>query len=183
MENNLIDLQSPFEQENKSNKIASFVPKYGLFTGLGMTISFMFFVITDLKYEQWTGYITSLFGFAIALIGVKQFRQEISPIGYLSFGQGFKTGFLIYLMGGIISMAFYFFYSSFIDPTFMDGLLEFTEEKMTTKGLSADQIKASMEFTKKIFQPHWMALMSLFFNLIFAAIFGLITGLVWKREQ
>ena len=54
---------------------------------------------------------------------------------------------------------------------------------MGTKGLSAEQIKASMEFTKKIFQPQWMALMSLIFNLMFAAIFGLITGLVWKKEQ
>lgn len=54
---------------------------------------------------------------------------------------------------------------------------------MGTKGLSAEQIKASMEFTKKIFQPQWMALMSLFFNLIFAAIFGLITGLVWKKNN
>ena len=87
------------------------------------------------------------------------------------------------MMGGIISMAFYFFYAYFIDPTFMDGLLEFTKEKMGTKGLSAEQIKASMEFTKKIFQPQWMALMSLIFNLMFAAIFGLITGLVWKKEQ
>lgn len=183
MEINLIDSQSPFEQENKSTKINSFFPKYGLFAGLAMTISFMFFVITDLQYEQWTGYITSLFGFAVTLVGVKQFRKEVSPIEYLSFGQGFKIGFLIYMMGGIISMAFYFFYAYFIDPTFMDGLLEFTKEKMGTKGLSAEQIKASMEFTKKIFQPQWMALMSLFFNLIFAAIFGLITGLVWKKEQ
>ena len=77
MENNLIDSQSPFEQENKSTKINSFFPKYGLFAGLAMTISFMFFVITDLQYEQWTGYITSLFGFAVTLVGVKQFRKEV----------------------------------------------------------------------------------------------------------
>lgn len=53
MENNLIDSQSPFEQENKSTKINSFFPKYGLFAGLAMTISFMF--LSSLTYNMSNG--------------------------------------------------------------------------------------------------------------------------------
>lgn len=179
---NRLDNQSPFELEEKSNKVFAFIPKYGLFAGLAMIISFLLFIILYLQYHQWTGYIASLFGFAIAFFGVKQFRTEISPKGYITFGQGFKAGFLIYLIGGLISMAFYFLYTLVIDTSFMSGLISFTKDKMAEQGLNRDQINASMAYTQKFFQPQWMAIISLIFNIIFSAICGLLIGMICKRD-
>lgn len=109
-------------------------------------------------------------------------RRDNTLDGYITYGQGVGTGMLISLMAGIIVTIYTQVFISFIDPDFMQNMLNEAKRKMIEDGRSEEQIEVAMEWTKKIMgSPIIMAVMGILTNLFYGLIASLILAYFTKR--
>lgn len=178
----ILDNVSPFDLPQKSGKIMASAMNAGIITGLVMIAYTLIVNIAGLQYEQWVQWLGLVPMVGVASFFAIQFRQTIPPTGYLTFGQGFKYLFFSMMICTILAIIFYFIYVSFINTDYLMGLLEFTEDKLKEKNLKPEQIKASMEMTKKFMTPISSSLIGLIANSILSVISSLIVGAIIRKE-
>lgn len=130
------------------------------------------------RYINWLSYPLMILFITLAMKDEKQLSD-----GYLSFGKGFKTGFLMMLVVSVIMSAFTYAYFAFINPDFLDYVREKTREEMESRDLSDEQIEQAMDFTKKLMSTGFMSAMALIGNIILGAIFSLVIAAIMKKEK
>ena len=118
----------------------------------------------------------------IIIISLRQIAEENKNYT-ISFGALFKAGMIITLVTAIIMVVYFIIYANFIEPNFIDKILEVTKENLATKGLSEDQVDAALEMSKKFMSPTIMAVTSLISNLIIGAIAAAIGAGIFKNEK
>jgi hypothetical protein len=143
--------------------------------GTGIVIA-AFYQILKATGQENSGltWISLLLLFLGLFIGTRQFRDKANE-GYLTFGQGFKTGFLMVLVITLIAVI-----AAIIDmqlhPDFIDKILEKSRDNMVNKGMTDEQIEVGMHYTKMFTTPAWIVIWLVGFYLFFGAILSLITA-------
>ncbi|HUM47095.1 MAG TPA: DUF4199 domain-containing protein [Chitinophagales bacterium] len=156
--------------------------KYAIITALAMFIFSIILYITGMYLNNgmnWLSYIIMLAGLVFA---VKD-RRDKDLGGFLSFGEGFKAGFLFCIITGAIGMVFSLIMMNFIAPDMMDEILKKAEADMINKGLPDSQIQVAMEWTRKFTSPLWIAIWSLVSSAFFGAILSLIVAAIFKKDN
>ena len=114
-------------------------------------------------------------------IGTMQFRNKVNG-GYLSFGEGFKTGFLTVLLITAITLIATIIDMEFLHPDFIDKILAQSRDSMN-KGMTEDQIEIGMHYTKMWTTPLMIILFTIIGSIIGGAIFSLITAALCTRKK
>jgi len=155
----------------------------GLILGLiSILISVTVYALGKTYDQHWSvGVISFLIMVAIIVMGIKKFKA--SNGGYLSLGEAIKIGLGIALISGIISVAYTYVFTSFIEPDFFINLAQVQEQKWIDQGLTDEQIEGAKVMMDKMSNPMMTAGFTVIGSLFFGFIISLISGAVMKEKN
>lgn len=117
------------------------------------------------QYTRYAGVLVPILG---VFFGIRAKRKELG--GKITFGQGVKTGFLIAVIQTTITTFWFWFYSTVINPQYLDTMLAFERSKMLAAGTPEPAVNAELERTRAFFRvPNFQ---------IFQEVFGIAYGVV-----
>ncbi len=156
---------------------------YGLLLGaFNVFVSLIMYALGKHLEPDWSLIIVSSLAFISTIVlGIKKFKQKNN--NFLTFGEAIKIGVGISIIATLIGMIYQYVFSTFIEPTFMDDMMELQAQKLLDGGMSEEQVEMSMEMGKKFSGPVLRAA----FGIIGAAIGGFvisaITGAIMQRRE
>lgn len=165
---------------------------FGLVAGL--VVALFMLVTTTLCYRNpnfsgttsmLLGYTGMLIAFSFAFVGIKNYRDQYNG-GYISFGQAFKVGGLIALIGSTMYvLAWLVDYYVFV-PDFIDKYAAHTLQEAKASGASAAELRKEMdsiaEYREMYKNPLGVILFTYFEVLPVGLIVALISALILKRK-
>ncbi|MEQ8413579.1 MAG: DUF4199 domain-containing protein [Imperialibacter sp.] len=155
--------------------------QYGVIAGVVMIIYGLVLQLTGLVFESWASWINYIFLAVIIFLAHKKFKEDGD--GFLSFGQGLGVGFWISLVGGVISSVFSFIYITFVDPSFIETMMEKARYDMEEQGMADAQIDQAMAMTENFLNPGMMFVFGIVGVLFFGFILSLIVSAITKKTD
>jgi uncharacterized membrane protein len=156
--------------------------KWGVILGVLFMIFGTITYVAELWKNSWTQLITYLLLIVIIYLGINEYKKNNES--YLTIGQGISIGTLIAAISSMISGAFNFIYTTFVDTTFTSKMQDFTREKMLEDGkITEEQVDQIMEMTQKISSPGIMFILGILIFIFFGFIFSLIIGAILSKKR
>jgi len=168
------------ENEPKTGKYAL---NYGLLVGgIGIIFGIMLFTL-DMQYERGWGVQGTQIAILAAgiVLGIFQFKK--ANLGFLNISQALKVGAGIALIAGILGLIYFFVFSNFVEPDFLENSYEIGKQQALEDNpkLTEEQIDQGIEMQKSF---AWiMYPVILIMNIIIGLIVGVITGLILKKQN
>ncbi len=169
------------DQQKPTNKIAL---NYGLYLGLAsILISVVMYALGKQNEQDWkTGVISFVVMATIITLGIKKYKEFNG--GFMTLGQGLKTGIGVALVGAVISIAYTLIFITFIEPDALEKGMEVAREKMLDNpNLSEDQIDAQMEIAKKFSGPGMIVAIGLLWTLFLGFVISLIGSAIMQKKE
>lgn len=122
----------------------------------------------------------------VLVLAMKSYRTSLG--GAMTFGQAFKFGIVVIVIGSLISSIYSFIFLSFIDPEYlknvMDQFMVNLEEFLLHRGVSEEKVAAAIEEASKqpIPTPLKSAIQGFIQGTIFATIVNLIISAIMKKS-
>lgn len=159
--------------ENQANS-KSFIINNGVILGvLGVLISVLNYALGTHLDPHWSSSLGSgIFFIGLIVLGINQFKKANG--GFLSWGQGVKIGVGVAIVAALISVIYNYIFISFIEPDFMNQIMEVQNQKFLDQGMSQEQIEAANAMTEKFKSP----LITAAFGIIGSAIGGFIVAAI-----
>lgn len=164
----------------KQDTAQNIAVKFGLIGGLIIVITSLLLFILNAGYDSWAKWIQTIILTIIIIVGIKKISTNNS---YISFGTLFKGGMIISVIIAVLTLLYFFIYVNFIDPDFINNLLEISRKQMLEKGLSDEQIEKAISMSKSFMSPGIMAAISFCSSLILGAFVSLISAAVFKKDK
>lgn len=158
---------------------------YGIYLALANTALtlvgfFLGYQGEKIAQGQWFQYVTWVAIIAVTTLGIRAVRED-SAHKSLSYGRGVGSAAMIGLYAGVIGGIYAFIHFKFINPTFVDYLIEFAKSQPNMVGASDQQI-AGMEQGMRIgYSPVGLLIISTFATTLLCTIVGLIASIFLKR--
>lgn len=118
-------------------------------------------------------------GFLVA--AVKKHREE-DLRGYITFKRAFSVAFYTALIMGVMSSLFQMIYINFIDPSFIDGALEYSRNMMENMGLNEEQMEEAMERAREGYKPVRFLISAIIGTAFLGALTSLVVAGVLNRK-
>ena len=170
------------EDQQKPTKTIAL--NYGLFLGIiSILISVANYAMGKAYEQDWKiGLLSFIVMAVIITLGIKKFREANG--GFLSLGQGLKTGIGIALIAAVIGIIYNMIFMNFIEPDFMEKMMEVTRENLLDNpNLSEEMIDQQMEIVKKMSSPAINAGIALIASVFFGFIISMVASLVMKKSD
>ncbi|HPD96142.1 MAG TPA: DUF4199 domain-containing protein [Tenuifilaceae bacterium] len=168
-------------EENKSN--LNLTMTWGLFLGLVLIVLHLItYLMGVYKSPSWLGILNYVVIIGAMVMAQLKTRNDLQG-GYITYGKSLGTGILVALFSSIIYAFYFIILTKFIDPSYMDKMLEVVEELYYQKGMPEDQIQMAMEMARKFTTPIFTALSTMFGFVVMGTIFSLITSAFIKRQE
>lgn len=174
--------------ENKKS-MWSYALTYGVILGLvSVVVSILFYFISPMDPEKmdggssWMQTVISLaITIAVLIWGTRNYRDEALD-GFISYGK--SLGFMLAIaLPYIFIMAIYmYFYFAYLVPDLMQGVMDAQADKLAEKGMSDEDIQASMKVMSVMGNPVVTTLMSMLGSFFTVLICGLISSIFTKKE-
>ncbi len=129
-------------------------------------------------YAQITGYILPI---ALLFLVLHMYRKEQLG-GVMSYSQSLGMGSLVMVVTGIISAVYMFVLIKYIDPDYVNVMLQIQEDKLLEQGMDEATIEKAMEMTSKMRSVGFLAVISFFTTSFFGVIFSAIVSIFLKKE-
>jgi hypothetical protein len=153
---------------------------YGLLTGLsiaGWTYLEYLLGFHANPMGRYTGYLALLLTGLGLVLGMRAYRNQEQD-GFMGYWEAVMAGAVITLMSGLIQAGFTYLYYVYINPGFVDFLVEMKRQELTGRRATASQLAAQARQIRDYYQPLPMAFRSfggfvaggLLFTLILAAL-------------
>ncbi|MFY0603267.1 MAG: DUF4199 domain-containing protein [Flavobacteriaceae bacterium] len=159
--------------ENQASS-KSIILNYGLVLGvIGILTSLALYATGNLIEMNWlNGVVGFVAMIVIIILGIKKFKADNG--GYLSFGQGVKVGMFIALLSAVISIIYNQVFINFIEPDFMNQMLEVQKTTWEEANMTQEQ----MEAAEGMFETFSSPLITSLFAIVGAAFFGFIISAI-----
>ena len=131
------------------------------------------------KALGWIGFVLSFIGLLMCM--TQRRNKELG--GFISYGEGFRTGLKCTLIYSVIGTVLFFIFIQFIATDYVATILQEAENKMMEKGLPDDQIEMAMNITKKFVSPGMMVVWGLVMGFLGGLILSLIAAAIAKKES
>lgn len=158
--------------------------RYGLFDGATAIVWTMLMYVTELNRSD-SSWIFNLVSLAILItfmaLCINQIKSEQG--GYISFGNAFKSAFIVGLIGGLIGSVFMLVYVKYIDTGFIPFMMHKQELKFEEKGMDQEAIDNAMAMTGKMMSPLWFFIWGIAGSLFVSAILALIMAGIMKKQD
>jgi len=146
--------------------------RYGLITGVIIAIlSFvqLAFIEDPETPFRWLSALVGVAGIVLAHKNFKQLNQ-----GFMSYGQGLSIGTILSAVAGAVSSLFSYLYINFIDPEYINRVMELTRSRMEDKGLDDAQIDQAIAMAQKFSSGP----ITIFFGLLISVLMGFVVSLI-----
>lgn len=177
------------EITNLDSKGGSSLSSYAIKNGLiisGITVLYsLLLYATDLMFNVWLSALTWLVVIIGIFYAIKNNRDKINR-GYITFGKAFTVGVYIVLIYAVISVAFGYILTNFIDPQLTERAMQQVEERLLNQGLSDDMIEQQMDMQTKLMDGplFYVGLIIQLFSMVFIGlIISLVGALIFKRQD
>jgi hypothetical protein len=162
---------------------------FGIISGLVISIFMSISMISMSKNPQAEygmnsmviGYLSMLIAFSLIFVAVKNYRDKQNG-GFISFGQAFKMGLLIALIGSTIYVITWALVYNLYLPDFMDKSVESMIKQAKPEELQA-VTKQAQEYKNMYKNPFMFTFMTYMEILPVGLIVSLITALILKRKK
>lgn len=157
---------------------------FGLILAAASILFSLLLYAFDAMTNQGLAYLGYIIMIVVIVLAVKSFREKHGN-GFVSFGQGFQTGFYIVIISSVISAIYTYLFFAFFDPEMITKMIEMAEEKMleSNPDMPQEQLDMAMKWTKKFMSPVWMAIWGTIWNIIIGSILSLIIAAIMKKED
>ena len=171
--------------ETKQASVKSVALNYGGLLGVvSILISVIAYVMNVHLERPWWLSVLSIAAMILFIVyGLKAFKMGND--GFLSLGEAIKVGLAISLIAGIISVLYNYIFMSFIEPEFVNQMMDMTQQKMMedNPNMPQEQMDMAMSFTRKMMSPGIMFAIGIIFSLFLGFIISLISGVVMKENR
>lgn len=134
----------------------------------------------NIAQGQWFQYVTWVAIIAVTTLGIRAVREE-SAHKSLSYGRGVGSAAMIGLYAGLMGGIYAFIHFKFINPSFVDYLIEFIKSQPNMAG-ATDQALAGMEQGVRLtYSPVGLLILSVFMTTLICVIVGLVASIFLKR--
>ncbi len=162
----------------------SLMLNYGIMMGIvTIVISVLNYAFGNTYDPHWSINVVSAIAIIVIIVlGIKKLKEAQS--GFLSVGDAIKTGLGITLIGALISIAYMYIFSKFIEPEFISNIVEINREKTleAAPNMSDEQLEMTANMTRDYFYVFTFGTI-IIFNLFIGLITGLVAGLVMKNTE
>ena len=155
--------------------------RYGVLIGIASIIFSMVLFMTnaDQSPARWLGLIIIIGGIYLAHGFFKR-----NNAGFMSYGQGLGIGVIVSAVAGLLSGIFNYIYVSFIDPTYMERIMEATRAKMEEGGnMSDEQIDQAIAMSQKFSSGPISILFAILGSILIGLILSLIISAITKHSR
>jgi hypothetical protein len=167
--------------ENQPNPVMKMAMTSGLYLGLALVLNTVIFYVLGKPFADASGYISYTIIIGGIAYGMYAFGNSAGEEGF-PYGRAVGLGTLQALFASIILAFFTFILYEFIDPTLLEKLMAFTEEKLLSRGMSDDQVETMINMSKKMMTPTIMSISQIFSLTLMGLIFSLILALIFKKK-
>ena len=154
--------------------------RFGLIAALLTAVAAIIIHIMGQEYNRSISSITLLIPVILVFICLSTYKKDND--NRLSFGRGFKTGFVMFVFCALFYIVYFIIYVKVIHPGFIDGLMEMTIGKMEDKGMSDEEVEMAMSFSRKMMTPLVMSVMSFITYSAIGALVALIASAIQKTN-
>ncbi|MBL7741422.1 MAG: DUF4199 domain-containing protein [Chitinophagaceae bacterium] len=124
------------------------VYRYGLYAALAIVVLsavhfFFLFPVLSWTGAEVAGYLTMILSMIFVFMGIRHYRDHVNQ-GFLSFGQGLKTGVLIVLIPAVFFGLFDLFYTEVLNPKWADEYYGYHIQKIK-ETVPADKVAARLQ--------------------------------------
>jgi hypothetical protein len=156
--------------------------RYGLLTGLVTVI--VSFGIYAMQLEQ--NAVLRFLTMAVLVVGIilamRSFKEQNT--GFMSYGQGLSVGMTVSGIVGLLSAAFMYVYTTFVDPEMMTRVMDKARADLEAKGTMSDaQIDQAMAMSSKFTTGPFMLIFAIVGTLIIGLIISLIAAAFVKNPK
>ncbi len=156
--------------------------RFGFITGFIGVLTSLILYFSNQEYTSILKWLPVIFMLVIIIGGQQQIVKANSNY-QISFGTLFKAGITITLITAIFMVVYFIIYANFIEPNFVDKILDISKLEMAKKGLSEEQTESAIEMSKKFMSPVFMAIMSFISNSVMGTLASLIGAAIFKNEK
>lgn len=170
--------------EEKQRSVSQHALVYGLITGVILIVFSLVLYLANLHLNKTLGYIGYIFIIGGMVYGTLEYRKKYLN-GFMTYGKAFSSCFLIGVFAGILASVYMFFFAQFINPGFVQELLDQTREQMmsSNQNMTEEQLDQALAISAKFMSPPFLAIWGLLAYIIISAILSLIIGLFLKKED
>jgi drug/metabolite transporter (DMT)-like permease len=166
-----------------SNRVPILKPAmtYGLIIALVIIILAISVWILNIESQGWVQWISWVAYFVVLYFCLKNWRDQYHG-GYIRYGQALSAGILFMFFASIIYGLYYIIYLKWIDPTFLERLLDRVEEDYYTRGFTEEQVAPFMDFMVKLRGPGMQFFSAIFGTTFIGVILSLIVSIFIRKE-
>ncbi|MFD1140612.1 DUF4199 domain-containing protein [Larkinella insperata] len=155
--------------------------KWGLISGVVFMVYTTIINLTGQFANQSLSWLSLPISVAIIVLAMREYRTLNG--GFMSFGEGVSLGTLVSVISGLISITYNQIYTSFIDPTIRQQIMDNAREQLESRGMTDEQIDQAMEFTEKLQSPGLQFLIGVLVAAFFGVIISLIVAAFMRRNK
>jgi uncharacterized membrane protein len=165
-----------------SPKLGAYNYRFGAIAGgIGIAFSIMLFFM-DMTYDQSSiiQAIQTLIPASVAVIAITTFKKDNN--GLLALKQAIKLGVGVFLVAGIIGLAYFTLFINFIELDFISNTAALQADTLREAQPTLDEeiIEMQQTNTEKFFYISYPVILIL--NVFLGLIVGLLTGLFTKKS-
>jgi hypothetical protein len=168
--------------EEKKRSVSANALNYGLITGAVLIVYSLILFISNLYLNRSLGYVSYLFMLGGMVWGTLEYRKK-NENGLMTYGDAFTSCFMIGLFAGILGTIYIFVFAKFINPGFINEIIEQARVKMQAKNLSEDQIETALDYTRKFTTPLWMIIWGFLIYVLMSLVLGLLAAIFLKKAD
>jgi Protein of unknown function (DUF4199) len=120
-------------------------------------------------------------GVTCTVLGVKARRAEFPATEEFGYGRAFVAAFQVSLVASFLSSIFTYCYDAFINPAFLDMMVQDKLAKLEASGASSDQLEKAQAGMNFVMHPVPQAIFAFVGGIIFGLIIALIVAACLKR--
>lgn len=159
--------------------------KFGLILGLGicaytMLAHLLGFYSTNIKAGQYGDIAITLLPILVFFFAIREKRNRL---GQLTVLQGLKTGLLVALISFPISAAFLLLYHHYINPNWLEFLIDYERNRMTQAGVGASEMSARLDALRSGNSDFTQIVVGLVGTIIMALVLSLIFSLALRKKR
>ena len=163
-------------------------PSKGIMLNYGAILGIVYVLVSltvyalgrHLEQDLTMTFVNLLIMLVIIVLGIKKYKATNG--GFLSWGQGVKIGIGIALVSAVIGIVYNLIFTSFIEPDFLNQLLEKQRELWAENDMTEEQIEGAESMFNFFASPGMGVAMGLLAATFFGFVFSAIAGAIMKKS-
>jgi hypothetical protein len=169
-------------QQSTSQEVS--VILYGIFSGVGMMAWVLIeyalgFHTTSLDIGEYSGYFSILIPIIFIYTALSDYQTKRNRA--ITFIEGINIGFKITLISALLFALFFYCYNKYINPDWIDLMIDWQRKKLILSGATNDQIEKFVEQNRYVNTAMGMALMEFFTSMAMGVIITLVEIPIVKK--